>query len=135
MSLYEMIKDMHIFDEFTEDEKKQVAKMNHSVFEYHQGDHITQEGDSSTALYLIVKGTVLVTKTRDDAKILLGSPSLEAKHGPTPVVLGRRYKTDEKWRGTRCRILRPFCDWHHRTRERLSRFPFVQSIPRQISVS
>ena len=79
MSIYEMIKDMHIFKEFTEDEKKMIAKMNHSVFEYRQGDQITKDGDSSTALYLIVKGTVLVTKTRDNAKIRI------AKLGPGEI--------------------------------------------------
>ena len=79
MSLYELIKDMHIFDGFTEDEKKLVAGMNHSVFEYKQGDRITEEGQSSTALYLIVKGTVLVTKTRDNAKIRI------AKLGPGEI--------------------------------------------------
>jgi len=79
MSLYELIKDMHIFDEFNEDEKKMVAKMNHSVHEYKQGDRITQEGESSTALYLIVKGTVMVTKTRDNAKIRI------AKLGPGEI--------------------------------------------------
>ena len=79
MAIYEMIKNMDIFEGFTEDEKKIFAEMDHSVNEYQQGENITEEGDSSTALYLIVKGTVLVTKTRDNAKIRI------AKLGPGEI--------------------------------------------------
>ena len=79
MAIYEMIKDMNIFGGFTEDEKKIFSKMDHSVIKYQQGDIITEEGESSTALFLIIKGTVLVTKTRDDAKIPI------AKLGPGEI--------------------------------------------------
>jgi serine/threonine-protein kinase len=79
MAIYEMIKDMDIFGEFTEDEKKLFSEMDHSVIKYQQGGSITEEGESSTALFLIIKGTVLVTKTRDNAKIRI------AKLGPGEI--------------------------------------------------
>ena len=79
MAIYEMIKDLDIFGGFTEDEKKIFAGMDHSVIRYQQGGTITEEGESSTALFLIIKGTVLVTKTRDNAKIRI------AKLGPGEI--------------------------------------------------
>ena len=79
MSIYEMIKDMNIFGGFSDDEMKMFSKMDHSVIEYEAGASITEEGESSTALFLIIRGTVLVTKTRDDAKIRI------AKLGPGEI--------------------------------------------------
>lgn len=79
MPIYEMIKDMEMFKSFSEDEKKAVAQMNHSLVEFKPGDCITREGDHSTALYLIVKGSVLVTKTQDETKIRI------AKLGPGEI--------------------------------------------------
>ena len=58
MSIYEMIKDMPMFKTFSDDEIKLFAEMDHSIIEYSQGDIITKEGESSTALFLMVKGTV-----------------------------------------------------------------------------
>jgi len=79
MSIYEMIKDMPIFKSFSESEIKQFAEMDHAIIESKQGDILTKEGESSTALYLIIKGTVVVTKTRDNAKIRI------AKLGPGEI--------------------------------------------------
>ena len=69
MSIYEMIQDMPMFKSFSDSEIKQFAEMDHSIVEYKQGELLTKEGESSTALYLIIKGSVLVSKTRDNAKI------------------------------------------------------------------
>jgi len=79
MSIYEMIKNMPIFKSFSDSEIKQFAEMDHSIIEYKQGEILTKEGESSTALYLIIKGSVLVTKTRDNAKIRI------AKLGPGEI--------------------------------------------------
>jgi serine/threonine-protein kinase len=79
MSIYEMIKDMPMFKKFDEGEIKTFAEMDHSIIEYNEGDAITKEGESSTALFLMVKGTAMVTKTRDDAKIRI------AKLGPGDI--------------------------------------------------
>lgn len=79
MSIYEMITDMPMFKSFSDAEIKQFAEMDHSISEYKQGEVITKEGESSTALYLIIKGSVLVTKTRDNIKIRI------AKLGPGEI--------------------------------------------------
>jgi len=79
MSIYEMIKNMPIFKSFSDSEIKQFAEMDHSIIEYKQGEILTKEGESSTALYLIIKGSVLVTKTRDNTKIRI------AKLGPGEI--------------------------------------------------
>ncbi|MFC1815411.1 cyclic nucleotide-binding domain-containing protein [Thermodesulfobacteriota bacterium] len=69
MSISEIIKDMPMFESFSEKEVKMFAEMDHATILYKQGDCITKEGESSTALYLIVKGSVMITRTRDKAKI------------------------------------------------------------------
>ena len=68
-----------MFKSFSDNEIKQFAEMDHSIIEYKQGEVITKEGESSTALYLTIKGSVLVTKTRDNAKIRI------AKLGPGEI--------------------------------------------------
>ena len=79
MSIYEMIKDMPMFKTFSDSEIKMFAEMHHSIIEYKLGDTVTKEGESSTALFLMVKGTAMVTKTRDNAKIRI------AKLGPGEI--------------------------------------------------
>lgn len=69
MQIYEMIKDMEMFKRFSDDEINAIAEMDHSLVEYKQGDVIAKEGDSSTVLHLIVKGSALVTKNQDGTKI------------------------------------------------------------------
>ena len=68
-----------MFRSFSDSEIKQFAEMDHSIIEYKQGEAITKEGETSTALYLIIRGSVLVTKTRDNAKIRI------AKLGPGEI--------------------------------------------------
>lgn len=79
MSIYEMINEMPMFKEFSTEETKIFSEMDHSLIECQPGDIITKEGESSTALFLIIKGTVLVTKTRDNTKIRI------AKLGPGEI--------------------------------------------------
>ena len=71
MSLYEMIKDVQIFEAFSEEEKKKFSEMNHSVLEFEKGDAIIKEGDDSASLYLLLKGSCLITKTENEATIRL----------------------------------------------------------------
>ena len=53
--------------------------MDHSIIEFKQGEVLTKEGQGTTALHLVIKGSVLVTKTRDNAKIRI------AKLGPGEI--------------------------------------------------
>jgi CRP/FNR family cyclic AMP-dependent transcriptional regulator len=63
MPLYDLIKGMPIFDKFTEFEKQMFANMDHSLIAFNKGDMIVKEGEQFTSLYLILKGTVIITKT------------------------------------------------------------------------
>jgi CRP/FNR family cyclic AMP-dependent transcriptional regulator len=71
MSLYEMIKEMPIFAEFSDKEKKAFAKMEHTLCEFRQGDIIIKDGERLTSIFLLVKGSVLISKTVNDAPIRL----------------------------------------------------------------
>jgi CRP/FNR family cyclic AMP-dependent transcriptional regulator len=71
MSLYEMIKEMPIFEKFSDKEKKAFAKMEHTLCEFRQGDIILKDGERLTSIFLLVKGSVLISKTINDAPIRL----------------------------------------------------------------
>jgi len=71
MSLYEMIEKMPMFEKFSDKEKKAFAKMQHTLCEFRQGDTIIKEGDSLTSIFLLVKGSVLISKKVNDAPIRL----------------------------------------------------------------
>ncbi|MCD6297370.1 MAG: cyclic nucleotide-binding domain-containing protein [Deltaproteobacteria bacterium] len=71
MSLYEMIKEMPMFEKFSEKEKKAFAKMEHTLCEFRQGDIIIKDGEPRTSVYLLVKGAVLISKNVNNAPIRL----------------------------------------------------------------
>ena len=71
MSIYEMIDEMPMFKDFSEKEKKAFADMDHSLHEYKNGDFIIKEGDHFSSIYLLLKGTVLITKSDGDTQIRL----------------------------------------------------------------
>ena len=76
MSLYEMIKDIKLFNKFSEEDKKMFAGMDHSVLAYNKGDIIIKEGDHYTSLFLLIRGSALVTRKGYDspvAKLKAGS--------------------------------------------------------------
>ena len=56
---------------YTDSVEKAFAEMEHSILEYKNGDKIINEGDQSLSMFLLLKGTGLITKTQDDAKIRL----------------------------------------------------------------
>jgi CRP/FNR family cyclic AMP-dependent transcriptional regulator len=66
-----MIKEMPIFAEFSDKEKKAFAKMEHTLCEFRQGDIIIKDGERLTSIFLLVKGSVLISKTINDAPIRL----------------------------------------------------------------
>ena len=71
MVIYEMIRDMPLFDAFSEREKKGFAKMDHVLQEYSSGQMILREKEVSTGLYLLLKGNCLVTRDQDEKTIRL----------------------------------------------------------------
>ena len=66
MSLLEIINEMPMFEKFSEKEKKMFADIEHTFLEFKKGERILSEGDAFRAIYLLVKGSVLVYKTADD---------------------------------------------------------------------
>jgi CRP-like cAMP-binding protein len=75
MPLLEMIDEIPMFERFSEEEKKMLVEMDHSLIEFAKDDMIIKEGDDSTSLYMLIKGTSLITKTTEDATIRLSKLS------------------------------------------------------------
>ena len=71
MSIYELIADLPLFKDFTEKELDAFAEMDHIVVEYERGENIISEGDDSTMIYLILKGSVMIVKKVDGHTIRL----------------------------------------------------------------
>ncbi len=71
MPLYEMIKDVPMFQHFSEEEKKIFARGHHKLLKFKIGEAIITEGDQSSSLYLLISGTCLITKTQDKSTIRL----------------------------------------------------------------
>ncbi len=63
MQLIDTINEIPMFDRFTESEKKMFAKLEHSLLGFKKDDVIIREGDTFTSLYLLIKGTILITKS------------------------------------------------------------------------
>ena len=62
MQLIDTINKMPMFNSFTESEKKMFAELEHSLLGFKKDDVIIRQGDTFTSLYLLIKGTVLITK-------------------------------------------------------------------------
>jgi len=71
MSYYEIIEKMPMFKEFSERELEGFTKMDHIFVEYHRGDTIIKEGDDFTAIYLLLKGNVMIVKKKEGHTIRL----------------------------------------------------------------
>jgi CRP-like cAMP-binding protein len=63
MSTLEIIQDIKLFKNFAPAEKKLFADIDHSVLTFSKDDIIIKQGDECSSLYLLMKGTVLITKT------------------------------------------------------------------------
>jgi len=71
MSYHEIIEKMPMFKEFSERELEGFTKMDHIFVEYHRGDTIIKEGDDFTAIYLLLKGNVMIVKKKEGHTIRL----------------------------------------------------------------
>jgi len=74
MQLVDTINEIPMFDRFTESEKKMFAKLEHSLLGFKKDDVIIREGDTFTSLYLLIKGTIQITKTGYGTPIAKLSP-------------------------------------------------------------
>jgi CRP-like cAMP-binding protein len=71
MALYETICAMPLFEKLTGEERKILAESKHALLEFDKGDMIIKEGDQFKSLYLLIKGSVLITKSSTDSQIRL----------------------------------------------------------------
>jgi CRP-like cAMP-binding protein len=69
MGLYELIDDMPMFKIFSEKEKKEFVAMEHSLLGFNKDEVIIQEGDAFSSLYVLIKGTILITKTGENTPL------------------------------------------------------------------
>jgi len=69
MILYEQIKDMPMFEHFSENEIKGFAEMKHSLLVFNKDDVIIQEGGLFTSLYLLIMGSLWITKNGYDTPL------------------------------------------------------------------
>ena len=74
MILYEQIKDMPMFEHFLEKEIKGFAEMKHSLLVFNKDDVIIQEGSLFTSLYLLIMGSLWITKTGYDTPLSTLNP-------------------------------------------------------------
>ncbi|MBF0382917.1 MAG: cyclic nucleotide-binding domain-containing protein [Magnetococcales bacterium] len=72
MDMLSLINMSKFFSGFTEEEKNIFAKNDSFVFEhFSDGEYILREGDNSdSSLYVLVKGTVWVTKKHDPTRAI-----------------------------------------------------------------
>jgi len=56
---------------FTENEKELFCSIDHSIIEFNKDDIIIEEGSESVSLYLLLKGTAIVTQTSRGKQIQL----------------------------------------------------------------
>jgi len=71
MSIYELLKDVPLFNDFSEEEMQILVERDPPIKTYVKDDHLITEGDTSTTLFLLVKGVCRITKQQDGANIQL----------------------------------------------------------------
>ena len=65
MSLYQLIDKIPLCSDFSEDEKKIFAELDHSLLNFKKGDTIIKQGEQSEKvypLYVLIEGTLSVEK-------------------------------------------------------------------------
>ena len=71
MPVYDMIKDIPLFKNFSDEEMKLFVEMNPPISHYEKDDILIKEGDLSTTLFILIQGVCLITKHQDGANIQL----------------------------------------------------------------
>jgi len=69
MQLIDTLYEIPMFNHFTESEKKMFAKLEHSLLGFKKDDVIIREGDTFTSLYILIKGTIIITKAEINTPI------------------------------------------------------------------
>lgn len=71
MSINELLKDVPLFNDFSEEEMQILVDMDPPIKDYSKDDHLITEGELSTTLFLLVKGVCRITKQQDGTNIQL----------------------------------------------------------------
>lgn len=71
MSVFELIRDIPLFEKFTEDEKAAFCSEQLELVAFEKNEAIIREGEESRTLYLMIEGSCLITKAQDDTNIRL----------------------------------------------------------------
>jgi serine/threonine-protein kinase len=71
MGFKEMIAGLPMFEHFSDEEIEAFTKIGHSIEEYRKGDVLLSAGEDRPSLFLLVKGTVLITRTANNIRIRL----------------------------------------------------------------
>jgi len=90
MSLYEMIRDFALVKHLTETEKQQLAAMEHGLIRFTAGETIIAEGQESNCLYLLLKGSCLVSKVLNGAAIRLATLKAGELFGEMACLVKRK---------------------------------------------
>jgi len=71
MSITELLTDVPLFNDFSEEEMQILVDMDPPIKDYSKDDHLITEGELSTTLFLLVKGVCRITKQQDGTNIQL----------------------------------------------------------------
>lgn len=71
MGFKELIADLPMFEHFTDEEIDAFTHIEHSMEQYRKGDVVLSAGDDNPSLFLLLKGTVLITRTANNIRIRL----------------------------------------------------------------
>lgn len=71
MEIYELIRDMPLFAQMSEEEVRQVSGIKQVALSYAPGEAIIEEGENTRSLFLLLQGTTLITKRINEAVIRL----------------------------------------------------------------
>jgi len=71
MLLKDIIMSIPLLDFFTEREKDLFCGIDHSILDFKKGDVILKEGDEPVPLYLLLKGSAIITQTSGEKQIQL----------------------------------------------------------------
>ncbi len=74
MQLYELLGKIPMFENITEQEIKQVAKVKFSDLTFQKDDVIIKEGEDDASLYLLIVGTVSIIKGDGNITIAILNP-------------------------------------------------------------
>jgi CRP/FNR family cyclic AMP-dependent transcriptional regulator len=75
MDILALIDPMPLFKNFTGEEKKLLIDAKPPVREFEKGETIIAEGDTGKSLFIILKGSVLITKVSEESNIRLSKIS------------------------------------------------------------